>query len=261
MATLSRTPQPVPPVNTRILDAFWRPEGAPPAAPQTGMVAAAGIGGNPAWAFTGVATRLADGGMVAEVAAAAGTIMSMSTIGCAAVAKVNRSQVTIADPDLLPIYRYLVRFRREVVGGAPGTGCGIELREAAAAVGATVGPGTNAGIAFVMDGAGGWQVIARQVIGGPLTMQVPVAWPNGDQQYTTWEMRITPPTPVQDAVFSLLANGALILTREWSVGPLPDYSGAGAHYRFIPTVVFQPAGPTDHLLVQSTRIIIASTLD
>lgn len=258
---MSTTASPIitPDASIFLHDAHWTPESTLGSAPQTGFNAIAGPA--PAWVFAGgCLTQIFDGSPVCEVTPAAAATMTMQTVGATFQPPVYRTSQPAGDLELSPICRALFRFRRRVVGGAPGGGFGVEMRCVASTVGASVGGGTGAGFALCMNGVGGWNLIARQQIGGAVTLTQPIVWPNGDTQYTTWEFRILPATGTTDAIFQLLANGGVVFSQAWAVAPFADYTGAGAPYRFGLSVNAGPVGPTDSLLVRAVRIIQASAV-
>jgi len=256
MTTLTRAQKGPDPIVLQ--DAFWSPETTLGTVPQTGWNSRAG-NVVPQWVFGGtVLTQVFNGAPVAELTPAAGTVMTMSTAGRTAQPKVLVTGQQSGDLAMDPVYRYLLRFARRAVGILPGAGVGMELRQQASAVGSSIGGANGAGFAFCADGAGGWQLLARRVIAGALTLQVPIAWPGGnDQNLVTWEMRIVPAL-IADARFQLLANGLVVFDQSWAVAPFADYTGAGAPYRFAPAVSAIPAGATDTLLIKSSRLIAAN---
>lgn len=216
-------------------------------------------------AGAGGAIAVVSGVPVAELTPnAADPQLSLQTAGALFTGPVLNSQMTggSVDAEITPYYRFIARMRRRVLGGNPGAGFGMQLRTSAAGISSNIGTATGAGFALVMNGAGGWQLLVRQQIGGALTLTLPVVWPQGDQVYTTWEMRIAPPTPTANAVFSLLANDALVFSSAFGVvaNLFPDYTGGGAPFQWMPAFAAGPVGPADTLLVQGFRQILEAQL-
>lgn len=240
-------------------DAHWTPENSLGTAPQTGWNGVTGL--TPAWVFVGgCLTQQINNDIVCEISPGATSLMSVSTVGATAQPKVYRANQAVSDITLDPYYRLLLRLRRRIVGGNPGADFGFELRCIASALGGNVGSGTGAGFSIAMDGAGGWRLRARQIVGGPLTLDQAIVWPSGDTTWHTWEYRILPATAARDAIFQVYANSTLLFSQAWAVAPFADYSGPGGLYRFVPALSAGAAGPTDTLLVRAARLIVTTTL-
>ena len=262
---LTRAPGVSYPPNSRILDLLWKARGNGTAV-NTEILQVGSSGAGPTMtAGAGALIQVVGGAPVCELTPnAADPQLSLQTAGALFTGPVLATGLTGGqnDTEVTPIYRLICRMRRRVVGGAPGAGFGMQLRLSAGGISANIGTGTGAGFALVMNGAGAWQLLVRQQIGGPLTLTLPVVWPNGDQVFTSWEMRITPPTGSADAQFTLLANGVAVFTSAFGVvGQLfPDYSGAGAPFKWMPAWAAGPVGPTDTLLIQGFRQILEAEL-
>lgn len=83
------------------------------------------------------------------------------------------------------------------------------------------------------DGAGSWQYAARTVGSAPAVQDtqalgIPV------NAFTLWDMVILEATPATNAIFSLYANGVLLLSRTWGGAlPVPVYTSDyadGSHF-------------------------------
>jgi hypothetical protein len=261
MSTTTLMPPAQVPPNSRILDLWWKARGNGTAV-NTELVQIGGAGAGATMnTGAGALCQVIGGRPCVELTPnAADPQLSLQTAGVLFTGPVLRQGMVKADNELAPIYRLRARFRRRIIGGNPGPGFGMQWRLSAAGISANIGTATGAGFALVMDGAGGWQLLARQQIAGPLVLTQPIIWPNGDTVPTTWEMRVLPPTPTDDATFQLLADGQVVFSQAWGVAPFGDYSGAGAPFQWMPAFAAGPVGPSDTLLVESLRCIYEAEL-
>lgn len=123
---------------------------------------------------------------------------------------------------LNPLYRYMFRVGK-AAGVANADFFGVYFHPEAAA--APASPGTaGAGFGVCGNGAGGWQLIARKVAAGALTIQQALTWPVLDGQLAELEFRIHPATDTAEASLQVLLNGATQRLESWANGLLPYLS-------------------------------------
>lgn len=245
---------------SRLLDHIYSPGGgtAVGGTPDLNFVASLGSPNSVLAIIGGTSTiEIVDGKPVVRMAAAAtGAVhLGLTTYVSQFAGKVTAAGIADTDLEMDPIYRWRGRFRRTQNGAVRGgQSFGFGLWQSASTAPGLIGTGTGAGISLNMNAAGnGWELIAKQVVGGALTLQRAVSWPN-DQLFTTWEMRITPAGASGAAVLQLFRDDVLVTSENWALNTLPIFTGGGAPYRFIPAFWNAPAATTDFLDILSCRI-------
>lgn len=162
--------------------------------------------------------------------------------------------------DLGPIYRVLFRIARiPGAASAPITtdfGVGFGMVATGNVGFFTV---TQPGFGLVGDGAGGWQVWARKVVGGAATITQPITWPTVDTDLTDWEWRVTPRTEAASAVVQLFRMGEKVFEEFWSAGRLPRYPDFPNGQRLaLVKGSSSGAAVTDALALETLRVIWSS---